>query len=173
MLSEAMTALAAAGGTAVVQAAGTDAWAGFRQQVARWFGRGNPQRESAELERLDQIAPELEAAEAAGMERARARFRSEAVWQARIEALLESLDDTERAEAAHELRVLLAQHAHQGGASAGQDGLTVGGNVHIRADHGSIAFGVVNGEVDLGPHVVRHTSPGPENDPDDDWPQES
>lgn len=170
MLPEVLTVLAAAGGTAVVQAAGTDAWAGFRQQVARWFGRGNQQRESAELERLDQTAGELEAAGQAEVERA--RFRSEAVWQARIEALLESLDDTERAQAADELRVLLAQHTSQGGASAGQDGLGVGGDVNIIADHGSISASVVHG-VDLGSHVVRHTSPGPENDPDDDWPQES
>ncbi|MGW7071817.1 hypothetical protein ACWGII_30870 [Streptomyces sp. NPDC054855] len=180
MLSEAMTALAAAGGTAVVQAAGTDAWAGFRQQMARWFGRGNPQREPAELARLDhtagelarldQTAGELEAAGQAKVERA--RFLSVTVWQARIEALLESLDDSERAQAAEELRVLLAQHATHGGASASQDVFAAGRDMHIRADHGSIA-GVVHGEVDWGPHIVRHTSPGPENDPDDDWPQES
>ncbi|MGW3466207.1 hypothetical protein ACWDE9_44675, partial [Streptomyces olivaceoviridis] len=38
MLEQALTALAAAGGAAVVQAAGTDAWTGLRQAVARWFG---------------------------------------------------------------------------------------------------------------------------------------
>ncbi|MFF9378900.1 hypothetical protein ACF1BB_30840, partial [Streptomyces griseoluteus] len=77
MLSEAMVALAAAGGTAVVQAAGTDAWTEVRQQVARWFSRGNPQRETAELERLDQTAGELEAAQPTEVERA--RIRQEAV----------------------------------------------------------------------------------------------
>ncbi|MFE9727943.1 hypothetical protein ACFYQ5_31375 [Streptomyces sp. NPDC005794] len=54
-----MTALAAAGGTAVVEAASTDAWAGLRQQLSRWFGRGNTQCESAELEHLDRTAGEL------------------------------------------------------------------------------------------------------------------
>ncbi|GAA3131629.1 hypothetical protein GCM10017687_54110 [Streptomyces echinatus] len=34
MLEEELATLAAAGGTAVVQAAGTDAWNGFRQAVA-------------------------------------------------------------------------------------------------------------------------------------------
>ena len=41
MLAEALTALAAAGGTAVVQAAGKDAWTGFRARVAKWFARGD------------------------------------------------------------------------------------------------------------------------------------
>jgi hypothetical protein len=59
MLEQALTALAAAGGTAVVQAAGTDAWTGLRQAVARWFGRGDRQRERVELERLDRTAGEL------------------------------------------------------------------------------------------------------------------
>ena len=49
----------------MVQAAGTDAWTGLRLEVARWFGRGDGQREQAELERLDQTADRLETAEAA------------------------------------------------------------------------------------------------------------
>jgi hypothetical protein len=48
MLVETLAALAAAGGAAVVQAAGTDAWNGFRQAVARWFARGDAQREQAD-----------------------------------------------------------------------------------------------------------------------------
>ncbi|QEV56463.1 hypothetical protein CP981_37095 [Streptomyces platensis] len=56
MLTEALMALAAAGGGAVVQAADTDLWAGFSQRVARLFSRGDTQREQAELERLDRTA---------------------------------------------------------------------------------------------------------------------
>ena len=53
MLVEAMTALASqAGGAAVVQAAGTDAWEGFRQRVAGFLRRGDHQREGVELERV-------------------------------------------------------------------------------------------------------------------------
>ncbi|MET9435009.1 hypothetical protein [Streptomyces sp. NPDC006551] len=157
MLSEAMTALAAAGGTAVVQAAGTDAWSGVRQQVARWFGRGNPQREHAELERLDQTAGELEAARPAEMERM--RIRQEAAWQGRIEVLLESLEDIERARVVDELRTLLAQPTSHRGVSAGQSGLAVGGSVHVQADHGSAAA-VTMGNVTLG----NPSQPGPHQD---------
>ncbi|MFC8851517.1 hypothetical protein ACFT5D_00415 [Streptomyces sp. NPDC057144] len=155
MLEQALTALAAAGGTAVVQAAGTDAWTELRQAVARWFGRGDRQRERVELERLDQSAGELEMAEAAMVERE--RIRQEAAWQTRIEAMLENLDDTERAQAAEELRTLLAQHTPQGGALAGQGGLAVGGNVDIRAEQGSIAAGVIHG----GAHIGRPPAPDP------------
>lgn len=116
MLDQALTALAAAGGTAVVQAAGTDMWTELRQAVARWFGRGDEQRERAELERLDQAARELELLDEAGAERA--RVRQEVAWQTRIEALLESLDVAERSRAAEELSVLLAQHTPNRGVSA-------------------------------------------------------
>lgn len=44
MLGEALTALAAAGGTVVVQAAGTSGWQGFQRAVARWFARGDEGR---------------------------------------------------------------------------------------------------------------------------------
>ena len=134
MLSEAMAALAAAGGTAVVQAAGTDAWTEMRRQVARWFGRGDAQREHAEVERLDQTANELEAARPAEAERT--RVRQEAVWQGRIETLLESLEDVERARVVDELRTLMARQASPSGVSAGQSGLAVGGDVRVQADHG-------------------------------------
>ncbi|MGZ2361732.1 hypothetical protein LRE75_34510 [Streptomyces sp. 372A] len=157
MLSEAMAALAAAGGTAVVQAAGTDAWTGVRQQVAGWFSRGNPQREHAELERLDQTAGELEAAEPSEVERV--RIRQEAAWQGRIEALLEGLEDIERARVADELRTLVAQQTSHSSVSAGQSGLAVGGDVDVRADRGSAAA-VTMGNVTLG----NPSQPGPQQD---------
>ncbi|MFK4223400.1 hypothetical protein [Streptomyces sp. NPDC019890] len=155
MLEQALTALAAAGGSAVVQAAGTDVWTGLRQAVARWFGRGDGQRERAELERLDQTAGELEAAEAGAAERM--RIRQEAAWQARIEAMLESLDDAQQTQAAEELRALLSQHTRLGGVSAGQGGLAVGGNMDISAEEGSIAAGVIHG----GAHINRPPAPDP------------
>jgi hypothetical protein len=155
MLEQALVALAAVGGTAVVQAAGTDVWAGLRQAVAHWFSRGDRQRERAELERLDQTAGELSAAEPAVAERV--RIGQEAAWQARIEALLESLDDTERARAAEELSALLDRHTPHGGVSAGPGGLAAGGNVDIRARDNAIAAGVVNG----GVHISRPPMPDP------------
>ncbi|MFI6010720.1 hypothetical protein ACIBAG_18205 [Streptomyces sp. NPDC051243] len=155
MLEQALTALAAAGGAAVVQAAGTDAWTGLRQAVARWFSRGDGQREHAELERLDRTADELRSAEADQAERL--SIREEAAWQARIEALLENLDQEERARAAEELRALLAEQTPQSRASAGQGGLAVGGNADFRAEGGSIAAGVIHG----GAHIGRPQTPDP------------
>ncbi|MFI8850191.1 hypothetical protein ACIGW3_08370 [Streptomyces sp. NPDC053499] len=164
MMDELLMALAAAGGTAVVQAAGTDAWPGLRRALARWFGRGNEQREQAELERLDQTASDLETAEAAEVEQV--RTRQQAMWQARIEFALENLSETERVQTVEDLRELLAPHVSPGGGA-------VSGDVHISASgQGSIAAGDRNLN-NLGRPVVGHTSPGPENDPDDDWPQES
>lgn len=155
MLDQALNALAAAGGTAVVTAAGTDAWAGLRRAVARWFSRGDALREQAELERLDQTATALQPTDPAEAERA--RIRQEASWQVRIEAMLEGLDDAERDQAADQMRSLLAQHVPQGGVSAGPGGLAVGGNVDIRADGGSIAAGVIHG----GAHISTPPAPDP------------
>lgn len=116
-------ALAAAGGAAVVQAAGSDAWEGLRNRLARWFGRGDAERERGELERLERSAEELAAADAESAGRIRAR--QEAVWQTRIETLLEDLaDDEQRAQAAGQLRQLLEQTVPQAGGGGG----TVSGN---------------------------------------------
>ncbi|CAL9675481.1 hypothetical protein SUDANB105_07849 [Streptomyces sp. enrichment culture] len=123
MLPEALTALAAAGGAAVVQAAGSDAWEGLRGRLAWWFGRGDAVRERGELERLELSAADLAAAETGNAERV--RTRQEAVWQTRIEALLEGLgDDEQRAQAAAELQQLLDQTAP----SATDGGGLVSGN---------------------------------------------
>ncbi|MEC4573863.1 hypothetical protein [Streptomyces virginiae] len=149
MLVDTLAALAMAGGTAVVQAAGTEAWAGFRQAVAHWFGRGDAARAQAELERLDQTATALRTADPAQAERA--RISQEASWQARIEAMLENLDETERSEAANQLRTLLAAHTPEVRVTAAPDGLAAGGNVDIRAEHGSIAAGVIDGGAYIGP----------------------
>ncbi|WP_432088459.1 hypothetical protein [Streptomyces sp. bgisy095] len=146
MLEEALTALAAAGGTAVVQAAGTDAWTGLRTRAARLLGRGDRQREQAELDRLDQTAAALEAvgsAEAEGV-----RIRQQEIWQARFVILLESLNDDERAQAAAELRDVL--HGPDSAASAETGGLAVGGNMDIRADGGSVAAVIIRGNVNVG-----------------------
>ncbi|MFE7582224.1 hypothetical protein ACFU5Y_11785 [Streptomyces gardneri] len=151
MLEQALAVLAAAGGTAVVQAAGTDAWAGMRQAVARWFGRGDTQRAEAELERLDQTAVAVQAADPAEAEQS--RNRQEAVWQTRIETVLESLDGAERERAAEQLRSLLAEYAPQSGVAAGPGGLAAN-TVDIHAEQGSIAAGVIHGGAQIGPPLA-------------------
>jgi phosphotransacetylase len=107
MLAEALVALAAAGGTAVAQAAGTDAWETLRQRVARLLGRGNPERERAELERLDRTAAAVEAA--GDGEAERVLVGQEASWQTRFETLLEEAGEAERQELATALSELVEQ----------------------------------------------------------------
>jgi hypothetical protein len=137
VLVEALTALAAAGGTAVVQAAGTDAWAGFRSRFARWFARGNAEPEDVTVERLDRTAATLKTAGPGELERVRAD--QEASWQTRFEMLLESLDGEEQQRAAAELRDLLADFAGGRAGAAGQGAVAVAGNVDIRAETGGAA----------------------------------
>lgn len=103
MLVEALTALALAGGTAVVQAAGTDAWKGLRQRIGDLFGRGDAARAAAELERLDHTVQRLSSASDGGAE----RLRQEGLWQGRFEALLEGLDAPGQERAAEQLRELV------------------------------------------------------------------
>lgn len=138
MLGEALTALAAAGGTAVVQAAGSSLWQGLQQEVARWFGRGQESRERAVLERLGQSAAALDAA--GDEDIARVRLGEQAVWQARFETALESLDDQEREVAARALRAILNARDAPRTVSAGDGGLAVGGDVSIHVDHGVAAL---------------------------------
>lgn len=141
MLDEALTALAATGGTAVIQAAGTTAWQEFQQSLARWFGRGDEERERTVLERLDHDADALAAVGETGDvgEIERVRIGQQAAWQTRFEAVLESLHGDEREQAAQFLRTLLAAYSSADRISAGDGGQAVGGNVEIRADHGSAA----------------------------------
>ncbi|WP_327110894.1 hypothetical protein OG206_00210 [Streptomyces sp. NBC_01341] len=155
MLDQALTALAAAGGTAVATAAGTEAWAEVRRAVARWFGRGDAQREQTELERLERGAAVLRDSGPAELEGA--RVRQEALWQARIEAVLEGLNEAERNQAADQLRQLLTVYVPRGGVSAGPGGLTAGGDVTIRAEGGSVAAGVIHG----GAHTGHPSAPDP------------
>ncbi|MGW0909467.1 hypothetical protein [Streptomyces sp. NPDC002853] len=106
MLVETLTALAAASGGAVVQAAGTDAWQAVRDRVAALFGRDDAERAQAELERLDRTAQALEPGAAADPERE--ALRQEGAWQGRFESLLESLDAAAQERAVRDLRTLLA-----------------------------------------------------------------
>ncbi|MFJ9683537.1 hypothetical protein ACIRP2_36675 [Streptomyces sp. NPDC101194] len=156
MLEQELASLAVAGGTAVAQAVGTDAWTSLRQAVAHWFGRGDARREQAELERLDQSAGELQTA--GGDAAQRARIRLEAAWQTRIEILLESMDEADRILAADQLRSLLT-HVPGTEVSAGDDSVAVGGNVHIEADNSSAAAWSM-GDVTLG----NPSQPGPRQD---------
>ncbi|MEU7164353.1 hypothetical protein AB0A70_06860 [Streptomyces morookaense] len=134
LLIETLTALAAAGGGAVVQAAGTDAWHVVRERVAELFGRGDAERGRAELERLDRTAQALESGAAAAPEQE--RLRQEGVWQTRFETLLESLDAPGQEWAAQELRALLSLVAEATGDVA------LGTGKAVARDGGSAVSGV-------------------------------
>ncbi|MEV0962454.1 MULTISPECIES: hypothetical protein [unclassified Streptomyces] len=125
---EELAVLAAAGGAAVVQAAGTDAWTGLRSWVGRWSGRGDQRLEHAALERLD-------ATEAALSDPTEAQAAHEqGYWSSRFEMLLELLPPAERVKAAGELESLL------GGRTAARNGVL---NVHV-SGNASIQHGDYN-----------------------------
>ncbi|WKU47119.1 hypothetical protein Q3V23_25365 [Streptomyces sp. VNUA116] len=100
MLTEALEGLAAAGGSAVVGAAATDAWNTARAGVARLLGRGDSGRERYAIERLDRTAGEIEQAPDEDRQQLRDKLRGR--WTGRLEILLE-----EHPEAADELRELI------------------------------------------------------------------
>ncbi|GGQ36710.1 hypothetical protein GCM10010266_70110 [Streptomyces griseomycini] len=104
-MSEALVALAAAGGTAVVQAAGTDAWTQLRTRVARLVGRGRTEEERRALVRLDRMADDLADADPEDIGALRARH--EGAWQERLELLLDAVPDDERESVAAEIRSLI------------------------------------------------------------------
>jgi hypothetical protein len=144
---ESLTALAAAGGNAVMQAAGTDAWESFRKRVARIFGRGDTEREHAELERLGRTMAVLK--EAAEAELPRALERQAGLWEARFEELLEGSDQLTRKQIADELRLLLAEQLFSpvSPTSAGPGGIAAGRDIKIVGGRDSVAAGIINGDV--------------------------
>ncbi|NXY94807.1 hypothetical protein HYE82_10460 [Streptomyces sp. BR123] len=136
MLVEALTALAAAGGGAVVQAAGTDAWNGLRGRIVEVFGRGDAARGQAELERLDHTRQALDQDASAGV--MTEGVRQEGLWQGRFEALLEGLDAQERERATEQLRELVSFVASSAGSAA------IGTGKAVARDGGSAVSGIRN-----------------------------
>ncbi|GGT55615.1 hypothetical protein GCM10010207_64550 [Streptomyces atratus] len=118
MLSEALTALTAAGGAAVVQAAGTDTWAGVRAAVARLLAQGDPERERHQLRRLDRTANAV-TTEGGALQRS----LQAAAWQADLAEFLEPLEGVERERAITALQALAEQPS-----ALGRGGDTVTGN---------------------------------------------
>ncbi|MGW0944307.1 hypothetical protein ACWD4O_17405 [Streptomyces sp. NPDC002623] len=161
-----LVALAASGGTAVVTAAGTDAWGETRTTVARLLGRDG-QREEAVLQRLDRTAADLAQAAAADAQGELERLRADesGSWTTRFRDLLQDLPEEERKAAARQLESLVKhvlQHGPNSGASAsaGDGGVAVvGGDVTVRATHGSMAAAVVHGGMHMDP-----PQPGPAQD---------
>ncbi|MFJ8046060.1 hypothetical protein ACIRBX_36660 [Kitasatospora sp. NPDC096147] len=108
MLTETLTALAAAGGTAVVGAAGTSLWEGIRSGTARLFGRGDADRERLELVELDRTAAALEAAGPEAVVAVRAEQLT--AWRTRLVTLLQAASEEERDQLAKDLLALIENH---------------------------------------------------------------
>ena len=141
MDSEALSALAAAGGAAVVQAAGTDAWQELRRKVGQWLGRGQADREARQLRLLDATEAALAGA---GQDDGERTAQAQA-WSTRFAAVLESLDGDEREAFADRLRAALTELGYS---RADGPGWVVNGDV--RAGDGSVIAGTVFGGVNVG-----------------------
>ncbi|MGQ4388852.1 hypothetical protein [Streptomyces sp. SAS_270] len=148
MLVEALTGLALAGGSAVVRAAGTDAWNGLQRRMGDLFARGDAARGAAEIERLDHTAQVLSSAGDIATE----RLRQEGLWQGRFETLLESLDAPGQERAVQQLQELLSFVA----ASTGD--VAIGTGKATAREGGSAVTGVKRtGDSHSGPATAVNT----------------
>ncbi|MFE1923039.1 hypothetical protein ACFW91_10775 [Streptomyces asoensis] len=129
MLSEALTAAAAGGGMAVVQAAGADGWAWFRVRCARLVGQGDADAEREALARLDRTAAALDAVDES--ERQRVRAVHAVLWQGEFASVIEALGEPDRARLSEQLIQLTREFDASNGTARG----AVGGN----AFHGPTA----------------------------------
>lgn len=102
MLVEALAALAATGGNALVSAMVTDSWEGVRARFARLLGRGDPKATDEAAARLEDSHAVLAGRSGADLERAQAEL--EIAWRTRLADLLES-----HPEAEDELRAVVAE----------------------------------------------------------------
>lgn len=148
MLAEALAALAAAGGTALVEAATTDAWTKAKAGFARVLGRGDEERTAVVEGRLERTRAEL--ASSTGEELERARNAHSAQWTTRLRDALE-----EHPESAQPLGEVLDELAAAGvavSAATGDHSMVVGRDVSNVATSGGIAAGVVHGNLSTSPH---------------------
>ena len=112
MLTEALTALASTGGTALVTAMVTDGWEGVRARFARLFGRGDAERAEAAAGQLDQSRAALAGLPGPDLERALAE--QQVIWRTRLCELLEQDPAAEQ-----EVRSVISEAQAQFTGSAG------------------------------------------------------
>ncbi|MFJ4836359.1 hypothetical protein ACIP79_41680 [Streptomyces sp. NPDC088747] len=141
----------------MVQAVGTDAWAAVRHQTALLLGRGDAERQQAELQRLDQTEAGLSSSQ--NLQRPPAYYW-EGMWRAHLEEFLGRLSAEELSGATAELDSLVRQFGTPARAeptSATHGGLAAGKDVSVRAEGGSVAGGVlrVDGGIQLSPPFPR------------------
>lgn len=153
MPADALMALAQFAGQTVATAAITDAWESARQKIARLIGRGDARRTETADSWLAQTHKQLAALPPGELKPVQARQAER--WTNRFADLL----DEDPATAA-ELRALaeeLATRLPVSTASATDHSLAAGRDMNITASGGSVAAGVMHGDIaPPGP-----TQPGP------------
>jgi hypothetical protein len=146
-----ISSLAALAGNTLVAAAVTDAWDTARHGFARLFGRGKP--DPATERRLEATSSQLAGAPPDSLDQMQADLAGR--WAMRLADLLEENPGAEA-----ELRALVEEIGAllpAGAVSAIGHSVAAGRDVNIRADRGSVATGVIHGNVAApGP-----TGPGP------------
>lgn len=153
MLAETLMSLAQLAGLTVVAAAVTDTWETARRGTARLLGRGDSRKAQLAEQRLDETREQLDGLEGSDLEQASATLAMQ--WTTRLADLLEENPEVET-----ELRDLVKEiqaALPEGAASATDHSIAAGRDVKISADRGSLAAGIVHGNVTPpGP-----TGPGP------------
>lgn len=151
MLAEALVALAAAGGTALVEAATTDAWGRAKAGFARMLGRGDEGRTAVIEGRLESTRAEL--APLTGQDLVQTREARAAEWATRLRDALEEDPDL-----AAELRAVLDELTAAGvtvSAETGSHSMVVGGNVSNSATSGGVSANVIHGSVSTSAHPPK------------------
>ena len=148
VLEDVLTALAAAGGAAVVQAAGTDAWVGVREGVERLLSRGDPARRSEAAVRLENTAQVVNGANRGGP----VLDEHQAYWRGVFETFLDGIGADDRERATQQLRALVSLASDSSAVGASSTGVhsNVFGGADFRAEGGSVAANVINGGVRIG-----------------------
>ncbi len=146
-----VSSLMALAGNTLVAAAVTDVWDTARHRFARLFGRGQP--DSVTERRLEATRSQLTAAAPAELAQVQADLASK--WALRLSDLLEENPDAEAELRAlvDEIRVMLPA----GAVSAAGHSVAAGGDINVRAEHGSVAAAVIHGNV----APPDPTGPGP------------
>ena len=154
MAGEVLTELAQFAGQTVAAAAVTDVWESVRNRFARLVGRGDSRRTKvAEGWRLVQTRTQLAAANPDALEQAQQAVAER--WAGRFADLLD-----ENPEIGVQLRALVEEVAARlppDAVSAGAHSVVAGRDVRITALGGSVAAGVIHGNV----APPDPTSPGP------------
>lgn len=146
-----VSTLTALAGNTLVTAAVTDAWEDVRHKVARLFGRGeaDPKIE----QKLNDTWRQLDAAKPTGeLERVQADLARD--WTVRLKDLLADYPDAEA-----ELNALVEDIRPTIGAATDHS-LTAGRDMKISADRGSVAGGVIDGDVTVTDPTGRGSANG-------------